>query len=116
MRFGSWPLQRGLDALKGKAPTTVDEVIEKTDLLFTLYIMKCPFPTKFKMNQLEIFNWTEDPLGVNSDLIQQIEAQFHRIFHRPHKVICHPLYQGDQRSTTHLLNICQEQESHSKVV
>lgn len=50
------------EAIKGKALTTVDELIERTDHPFTLVVMARLLPDKFKPPQIEMFDGGRDPL------------------------------------------------------
>lgn len=49
-------------ALKGKTPATVDELIQKADHPFTSGVMAWPLPNKFKPPQMEMFDGSKDPL------------------------------------------------------
>ncbi|XP_059668817.1 uncharacterized protein LOC132313897 [Cornus florida] len=49
-------------ALKGKGPATVDDLVQKTNVPFNPRVMALPLPTKFKMPHLESFDRTRDPL------------------------------------------------------
>lgn len=44
------------ETLKGKAPTTVDELIQRMDHPFTSEVMARPLPEKFKPLQMEMFD------------------------------------------------------------
>lgn len=50
------------NALKGKAPTTIDELIQRTNHPFTPKVMARPLPDKFKSPQMETFDGGKDPL------------------------------------------------------
>lgn len=50
------------EALKGKTPTIVDELIQRTDHPFTLEVMTQHLLDKFKPPQLEMFDGGRDPL------------------------------------------------------
>lgn len=50
------------EILKGKARATVDELIQRTDHLFTLEVMARTLLNKFKLPQMEMFNGGKDPL------------------------------------------------------
>lgn len=50
------------EALKGKAPTTVDTLIQRMDHPFTLEVMARPLPDKFRPSQMEMFDGYKDPL------------------------------------------------------
>lgn len=49
------------EALKGKAPATVNELIQKMDP-FTIKVMARPLLDKFKPPQMEVFDSGKDPL------------------------------------------------------
>lgn len=50
------------EALKGKALTTIDKLIQRTNHPFTLEVMARPLPDKFKPPQMEMFDGAKDPL------------------------------------------------------
>lgn len=50
------------EALKRKAPTTIDELIQRTDYPFTPKVMARPLPNKFKPLLMEMFDGSRDPL------------------------------------------------------
>lgn len=51
-----------LAVVKGKGPSTVEELVSRTDTPFTVAVMKVPLPPKFKMLVVESFDGTKDPL------------------------------------------------------
>lgn len=51
-----------MEALKVKASTTIDELIQRTDHPFTPKVMDQPLPEKFKLPQMEMFNDSKDLL------------------------------------------------------
>ncbi|KAH7845081.1 hypothetical protein Vadar_008225 [Vaccinium darrowii] len=48
--------------VKGKAPTTVEELVQNTNSSFTPEVMREPLPLKFKMPHIDTFNGSTDPL------------------------------------------------------
>lgn len=50
------------EALKGRTPATVNELIQRTDHPFTPEVMARTLPDKFKPPQMEMFNGGKDPL------------------------------------------------------
>lgn len=50
------------EVLKGKAPATIDELIQRADHPFTIEIMARSLPDKFKPPQMEMFDEGKDPL------------------------------------------------------
>ncbi|XP_059638638.1 uncharacterized protein LOC132280897 [Cornus florida] len=51
-----------MQAMKGKGQAAVNDMVQKTNLAFSLAVMSCPLPSKFKMPTLESFDGTRDPL------------------------------------------------------
>lgn len=49
------------ETLKGKAPVTINELIQRADHPFTVEEMTRPLLDKFKPPQLEMFNRGKDP-------------------------------------------------------
>ena len=48
------------DAVKGRAPITMDALLQQTESPFTVGVLHFPLPTKFRMPQIETFNRTKD--------------------------------------------------------
>jgi hypothetical protein len=48
--------------MKAKAPASVDELVQTTELPFTADVMAVPLPLKFKIPQIDAFDGTKDPL------------------------------------------------------
>ncbi|KAH7843587.1 hypothetical protein Vadar_018407 [Vaccinium darrowii] len=48
--------------VRGKALTTVEELVHNTDSPFTTKVMREPLPRKFKMRHIDTFNGSTDPL------------------------------------------------------
>lgn len=51
------------EAIKGKAPVMVDDLIQRMDHPFTLEVMAWLLPTKFKLPQMKMFDGTWDPIN-----------------------------------------------------
>ena len=49
-------------AIKGQTDRSLDRMVKTTDSPFTTAILECPMPSKFRLPQLELFDWLEDPL------------------------------------------------------
>lgn len=49
------------EALKGKAPAIVDELIQRMDHPLTSEVMARSLPDKFKPTQMEMFDGSKDP-------------------------------------------------------
>ena len=50
------------EAVKGRAPVSMDALVQQTESPFTAEVLHFPLPTKFKMPQIEAFDWTKDPV------------------------------------------------------
>ena len=49
-------------AIKGRAPISMDALVQQTESLFTAGVLHFPFPTMFRMPHIEIFDRTKDPV------------------------------------------------------
>ena len=50
------------NAIKGKMDQSLERIVRKTNSPFTVAIQECPVPSKFRLPQLEPFDWLKDPL------------------------------------------------------
>ena len=51
-----------MNALKGCVSNDLDDLVNITDLPFTIPVNSCPLPQKFQMPQIESYNGVKDPL------------------------------------------------------
>jgi len=51
-----------MNAMKGRVSTSLDELVHRTDSPFTASVTSFPFPTKFKMPQMDAHDGLRDPL------------------------------------------------------
>ena len=51
-----------MNALKGRVSSDLDDLVNRTDLPFTMPINSCPLPQKFRMPQVESYDGVKDPL------------------------------------------------------
>ena len=51
-----------MNALKGRVSSDLDDLVNKTDLPFTIPVNSCPLPQKFRMPQIESYDGINDPL------------------------------------------------------
>ena len=49
------------NATKEKTDWSLDRMVRMTDSPFTLAVLKCPMPLKFRLPQLELFDGLKDP-------------------------------------------------------
>ena len=50
------------EAVKGRAPVSMDALVQQTESLFTAGVLHFPLPVEFKMPRIEAFNETKDPV------------------------------------------------------
>ena len=51
-----------MNALKGRVSNDLDELVNRTDSLFTISVNSFPLPQKFRMPQIESYDGIKDPL------------------------------------------------------
>ena len=51
-----------MNALKVRVSNDLDELVHRMDSPFTAPVTSCPFPTKFRMPQIEAYDGLKDPL------------------------------------------------------
>ena len=49
-------------AVKGRTPVSMDALVQQTESPFTAGVMHFPLLGKFRMPQIETFDWTKDPI------------------------------------------------------
>ena len=49
-------------AVKGRAPVSIDALVQQTESPFTAEVLHFPLPVKFSMSQIETFDGTKDPI------------------------------------------------------
>ena len=90
-----------MNVLKGRVSNDLNNLVHRTDLLFTMFANSFPLPLKFRMSQVENYDGNKDPLdhlesfktlmhllgvdhvqslphhaeGPHKDLVQQADAQ-----------------------------------------
>ena len=55
-------LSRVKDVVRGRAPNTMDTLVQQTESPFTAEVLHFPLPAKFRMPQVEAFNGVKDPV------------------------------------------------------
>ena len=50
------------NAIREKTDQSLDKIVKKTDSPFIVAVQECPVPSKFRLPQLEPFDWLKDPL------------------------------------------------------
>ena len=51
-----------MNALNGRVSSDLDDLVNRTDSLFTISVNSFPLPQKFRMPQIEIYDGVKDPL------------------------------------------------------
>ena len=51
-----------MNALKGRVSSDLDDLVNRTDSLFTIPVNSCPLPQKFQMPQIESYDRVKDSL------------------------------------------------------
>ena len=50
------------EVVKGRAPISMDVLVQQTESPFTVGVLHFPFSAKFRMQQIETFDGTKDPI------------------------------------------------------
>ena len=61
------------ETVKGRAPVSMDVLVEQTESPFMAGILHFPLPTKFRMPQIETFDGTKDPIDYLNTYKNQME-------------------------------------------
>ena len=61
------------EAVKGRAPVSMDALVQQTESPFTAGVLHFPLPAKFRMLQIEMFNGTKDPIDHLNTYKNQME-------------------------------------------
>ena len=66
-------LNRVKEVVKGRAPNTMDTLVQQTESPFTAEVLHFPLPTKFRMPQMETFDGVKDPVDHLNTYKNQME-------------------------------------------
>ena len=55
-------LSRVKEVVKGRAPVSMDTLVQQTESPFTAEVLHFPLPAKFRMPQVETFDGVKDPV------------------------------------------------------
>ena len=61
------------EAVKGRAPVSMDALVQQTESSFMAGVLHFPLPTKFRMPQIEAFDGTKDPVDHLNTYKNQME-------------------------------------------
>ena len=61
------------EVIKGRAPDSIDTLVQQTESPFTAKVLHFPFPAKFRMSQIEAFDGTKDPVDHLNTYKNQME-------------------------------------------
>ena len=60
-------------AVKGRAPVSMDALVQQTESPFTVGVLHFPLPTKFRMSHIEMFDRAKDPIDHLNTYKNQME-------------------------------------------
>ena len=66
-------LDRVKEVVKGRAPDTMDTLVQQTESPFTAEVLRYPLPAKFRMPQVEAFDGVKDPVDHLNTYKNQME-------------------------------------------
>ena len=66
-------LSRVKEVVKGRAPDTMDTLVQQTESPFTAEVLHFPLPAKFRMPQVETFDGVKDPIDHLNTYKNQME-------------------------------------------
>ena len=66
-------LNRVKEVIKGRAPNSMDNLVQQTESPFTAEVLHFPLPTKCRMPQIEVFDGTKDPVDHLNTYKNQME-------------------------------------------
>ena len=66
-------LSRVKEVVKGRAPDTMDTLVQQTESPFTAEVLRYPLPAKFRMPQVEAFDGIKDPVDHLNTYKNQME-------------------------------------------
>ena len=66
-------LSRVKEVVRGRAPDTMDTLVQQTESPFTTEVLHFPLPTKFRMPQVEAFDGVKDPVDHLNTYKNQME-------------------------------------------
>ena len=61
------------EVVKGRAPDTMDTLVQQTESPFTAEVLRYPLPAKFRMPQVEAFDGIKDPVDYLNTYKNQME-------------------------------------------
>ena len=61
------------EVVRGRAPDTMDTLVQQTELPFTAEVLHFPLPAKFRMPQVEAFDGVKDPVDYLNTYKNQME-------------------------------------------
>ena len=61
------------EVVKGRAPDSMDTLVQKTESPFTAEVLHFPLPANFRMSQIEAFDGTKDPVDRLNTYKNQME-------------------------------------------
>ena len=66
------------ETVKGRAPVSMDALVQQIESPFTARVLHFPLPTKFRMPQIETFDGTKDPVDHLNTYKNQMELHVYQ--------------------------------------
>ena len=66
------------EVVKGRAPDTMDTLVQQTESPFTAEVLHFPIPAKFRMPQVEAFDGVKDPVDHLNTYKNQMELHWYQ--------------------------------------
>ena len=66
------------EVVRGRAPDTIDALVQQTESPFTAEVLHFPLPAKFRMPQVEAFDGVKDPVDHLNTYKNQMEVHGYR--------------------------------------
>ena len=66
------------ETVKGRAPVSMDALVQQTESSFTAGVLHFPRPAKFRMTQIETFDETKDLMDHLNTYKNQMELHGHQ--------------------------------------
>ena len=63
------------EAVKGRAPVSMEAMVQQTESPFIAGVLHFPLPVKFRMSQIETFDGMKDPIDHLNTYKNQMELQ-----------------------------------------
>ena len=73
LEIGRYKLSHMKEVVKGRAPVSMDALVQQTESPFTVGVLHFPLSVKFRMSQIETFDGMKDPIDHLNTYKNQME-------------------------------------------